>query len=1154
MSMLCCCHHRQPVGKATQTEAIELPMQPPRATLSKTLSRSETDMYLSSILASRAPSQLITPTYQSIVDPDAVDVEDSDDDALESSPRQSNMSTLRVFQTKLIRRFSHRVDVKAGSQPSVGTSDEELARRAELKRLMHKRIQAELKSEEEEDDEANDNFKLASLKQVNISSHKEPELPGGGPRDGIEFSVCGIDEKGAKNEANTSLEASPLPAAVANEPQSPWRKENSRSGSVKRSADDSSHEYISLDETGSIVQPPSPSHLAPVHLLGEGGRRSPSTASWCPSYSAVHMDGYIEPLVGAGQNVQYPSQEPKDSLSLQEDLTTHSQEADTTSVTNQTLHDEIIGKDQTMNSEEDSKENNQENSDFCTISDETSNERYSPLDVWLWSQELQCTSILSSCSNSEMAFEYLRRPDVRERIEDSVQYDTSANLTADISIPQGHASRAGHRSPETSANEEKPSVTATSNESLALNQVLNQVENVIPSEGTSTKDQAQDISSRYTSSRYTTKSHSQQATPGGSRLSLSELPGNRKTLQPLTTIHGPINSYHATASDKSGTSSYRTALNKTPSSDHPKIKLEGTQLPMAEVVSINASETASYRQREEELKSVKKRFGLTPARRHPIIPVRSKFREEFEDLKGSSGTRGSILSKIYLALPRKIRRSSSQTESSKSNDGTEMPPQDCQKLERPHSPVLESNGERLLSLNIAVEALPEEKTAGLWQRAMNPGGVYCAGRLKTKLIKTPIPKTDIGTTEPRPASKSNQPTENPRVHEASEERGVSAKHSQSPPRKANISIPNEDVIHDTADIHSGVLQEWVEQLHAEDAQRQSRAGSRGNGSKPQPPRLRTPPESWAKWPSHTREERTASAREYDRVITRDFAITTNSNPLATGGGRDKISKGKESTASSRTLPSQVGKALKLGWNKMIIYKDSLGRAPGHVSATQGARVSQEFLEYPELELLPTAEGYREVQAIEQQIDSMKRRSASIRGATRLSSSESAKSPLASRIAEEVHKIRPEGESIAWADIEFRAKSPQNKRFLTPTYALVTPRAKSHNPDPTGTAAPHCIYEECVQTQMLDEDDEDNKYACQDITIKRARSTGNIDIKLSSGGLPTDEEAHNDQAPIHKTLKSGLRRHKSLGFLTRAYDGTRDKSRDKSASAEKASLN
>ena len=207
------------------------------------------------------------------------------------------------------------------------------------------------------------------------------------------------------------------------------------------------------------------------------------------------------------------------------------------------------------------------------------------------------------------------------------------------------------------------------------------------------------------------------------------------------------------------------------------------------------------------------------------------------------------------------------------------------------------------------------------------------------------------------------------------DRNSKGKARKAPSTSNGIRAMNDADPGGTVGIHAGVLQEWVEQLRAEDVQRQSRAESKINVPKRQPLRLRTPPASWAKWPSYTRHERAAAAGTKDRVKARDFAVVMNSNLSETVADSKEPSVGRDLTATPRKLPSQLGKALKSSWSKMI-HTGSIGRTSGDGLPTQGARVSSGFLEYPELKLHPTAGGYREVQALDQQIDTMKRRSTS----------------------------------------------------------------------------------------------------------------------------------------------------------------------------------
>lgn len=122
---------------------------------------------------------------------DQLVVEDSDTDDNDSAFTRRETGTLDTVRSRLIRQFSHESNMRRRSHIAVGKSDEEIARRAELRRLRQKRIQDELKVEGTND---------ASSKKSNQSTPYLPRLaehtqPGNGPRDNIEFAVlsCKMD-------------------------------------------------------------------------------------------------------------------------------------------------------------------------------------------------------------------------------------------------------------------------------------------------------------------------------------------------------------------------------------------------------------------------------------------------------------------------------------------------------------------------------------------------------------------------------------------------------------------------------------------------------------------------------------------------------------------------------------------------------------------------------------------------------------------------------------------------------------------------------------------------------------------------------------------------------------------------------------------------
>ncbi|KAJ3578343.1 hypothetical protein NPX13_g2222 [Xylaria arbuscula] len=1113
MSILCCYRSHTSAEKETQTEPIKLPIQPPRARLSKTLSRSDTDMYLSSILTSRGPSQLIIPAYHNIVDPEVVDVEDSDDEGPARDTRGPNMTALGSFRTRFIRRLSNRADPKVSSRPSVGNSDEELARRAELKRLMHKRIQEELKSEEEDED---DDLGLSPLKPPSISNCVEPELPGGGPRDTIEFSVSAVDDKGPGKEVPTPSEASFPTTSIFTGPQEPYQLRTHHSKSPTASIENPYQAYtVPLNSKTHVAQPPSSPQLTPVHLLGGNGPESPSTASWRLSCSDIHIESYIEPLVEARATSRPQSLLLNQALPNSHNGVSQQCETGTATVINDpTMQNGVMNITQTMQCITGTDaEDNSEDKDISSDSFGTTDGRYSPLDVWLRSQDVHYASVSSSFSDVDRGSQSAIYSINGERHSEQQCPEVSAGLsvctqktTQSSSVAQDNPPGAWPISPS----------RITSDESSTSNKTSIQMENAIYTEASPTDDHFQDVSSRYTSSRYTTQPNSQQGTPVDSNYSSTEIVGNRKILQPLSSAHGFVGQYYITNSENSD-SSYRTALNKMPSSIHakPEVVQSGTN----EALSINASETASFQQREEELRSIKKRFGLTPARRYRTTPVRSKFREEFEDSKDSSVGRSSIFSKFYHALPKKSRVPSSQMELSKSKEEIGIYLVDCRKPQEPQISGPGRDEEQCIPG-------PQDGAASVWQCARNQEAGHGSGSSKARLMNASARKPNMGGSEAQIIPLKNQNLNS--IAKADAHRTAKGKLRYAFSTPGGINAMSDTGTGGTVGIQAGVLQEWVEQLQAEDVQRQNRAESKTSVPKRQPFRLRTPPASWAKWPSYTRHERTAAAGTKDRVSARDFAVIMSSNISETAAEKRECPTGRDQNETPKNLSSQLSKALKSSWRK-IIHTDATGHSSGHGFTTQGARVSSGFLEYPELKLHPTAGGYREVQALDQQIDTMKRRSTSGRQCMRQSSNDGSRSPLASRIAGEVHKFQDERGSIPWTDVQYAAEFSRSTEFLSPSRAI-SRRSGPRDPEPLSSVGLQCAYEDCVQTQML-EDGDSNITEGQDKAIKRAKSTGNIKI-----GQPENERT---LTPMQKAMKMSLRRHKSLGWI-RGRNGGSDK--------------
>ncbi|PTB66383.1 hypothetical protein BBK36DRAFT_1119462 [Trichoderma citrinoviride] len=116
-------------------------------------------------------------------------VDDSDGEGEESNPLTKTSSALNVVRTKLIRHISPETEANRRSRASAGHSQEEVARRAELRRFRHQRIQEELKSEGNKAESSDTSHRSTRY----LSPLIDAGQPRVGPRDAIEFTVTVTD-------------------------------------------------------------------------------------------------------------------------------------------------------------------------------------------------------------------------------------------------------------------------------------------------------------------------------------------------------------------------------------------------------------------------------------------------------------------------------------------------------------------------------------------------------------------------------------------------------------------------------------------------------------------------------------------------------------------------------------------------------------------------------------------------------------------------------------------------------------------------------------------------------------------------------------------------------------------------------------------------
>lgn len=258
--------------------------------------------------------------------------------------------------------------------------------------------------------------------------------------------------------------------------------------------------------------------------------------------------------------------------------------------------------------------------------------------------------------------------------------------------------------------------------------------------------------------------------------------------------------------------------------------------------SLLVSETESFREREAELSIVKTRFASTEARRSPSTPVSSKFREEFdlepkvtESPVARKSSRFAKLAKFAI----------------KSYDGPTTP------LHQPTTP-LHHPVEDLLSIPVpgfnpdelarrkgaeeedamggAWGGTPRKKSALQRKHSDEPKTVFGA-----LMISKKKKKSKVGINDPKTAGEEYQ--------------------KQFDERLA---------------VKEAVMDSWEEEMAAIAAKSKAKSKNIVKKKVPTGPDLRFPL-TWARFPSHSRHERSFSAGRPDHIQAKDFAMKSAGN-------------------------------------------------------------------------------------------------------------------------------------------------------------------------------------------------------------------------------------------------------------------------------------
>ncbi|EXM00872.1 hypothetical protein NOF04DRAFT_1415569 [Fusarium oxysporum II5] len=215
-----------------------------------------------------------------------VDDDDSDSDQDRAQPTKKSSTAFDTVRNKLIRTISHSNNGDHPSHVSVGNSEEEIARRAELKRIMHQRIQDELKS-----DESDDHTESKPTNSIRcMASAVDVTLPNSGPRDAIEF---GVSKSSSRNGHSTQLDSDQVDQDTHQDSRVSQQGENrpQRTFSQKSESTNGADDWRQDD----VHSRPSPSYPKRHVLASEDGDFTHSQKSFQLSNGTGRLDRILGP-------------------------------------------------------------------------------------------------------------------------------------------------------------------------------------------------------------------------------------------------------------------------------------------------------------------------------------------------------------------------------------------------------------------------------------------------------------------------------------------------------------------------------------------------------------------------------------------------------------------------------------------------------------------------------------------------------------------------------------------------------------------------------------------------------------------------------------------------------------------------------------------
>lgn len=876
-------------------------------------------------------------------------VEDSDDDHDDDPAHKSKTKSTSTFQTVKSRIRRH---LSQDSLSRQSESEEQIARRAEVKRLLRKRIQEELRSE------------------ADVPPSTPPRLVSGqgklgvnGPRDTIEFAVDEVkrDKELARFKAYHLAQSKEHQCRLSN-PFFSNDKENrgleGRAASLPDWVDAESNpsqsdSHHGLRERSSVPGIPKSPTILPVRGLSFND--APSLISWRLSLSADKPDGTLtshnnssvtrrvaNSLASCSMPDVKKSEPPNRQRSISSPLVTHNY--DNANI----LHSRQASLNSTMRDRIPASE--------TLVRDE------SPVGLWLRTQSMQFRPSTTSQSPSEHGSEDYHSLHVTHH-----QTEAQDAFTA---TPTGTIRAYRQRCTERASAYLLPGPAHR----------INVVQAAMPPEAHTGLSSIQLSTTGPTTDSPTRTSH------------VKPLPNPpRKGLGGLR-----LPSLKWSQSSGKGHKSLKVNL---PASSQPGSSSQSLPLSNARRTTTEAgSDTSSFVRREAELQAVEERFRDSHLRMEPLVPIESKFIEIFDhDGDPNADNRSSFFCRLHLNAQKRDKPVALENLDGNGTDHITLVQEPLQRTgPRPHgTSSLETPDHGHLQVPVVDRGTNRRNLGGTSLRTSRksgesgrPRGFSCSkqGDETAQMWKRAL-RTESKSKSPRGSTSSDVILSPSHLGVVCDLKGVPTAPQPSGNESLNLSTPgihsptgerrpsrdNDAKLRENLIRSSKFLQSWAHQLESQESEARERTRSNGPASSPFVQATKMPLASWSRFPSYNHEQRNAAAGQADNIKSKDFAVKEIS-----GAGEPNWTTDKPH--DEFTLPKVVGRSFsdkfastfKSRWSKLIPGRSGI---PFRDGSMQGGRRSSiqtgGDLEYPELELLPSAGRYRELRALEREIDEMK---------------------------------------------------------------------------------------------------------------------------------------------------------------------------------------